>query len=71
MESYRFFAYYEELDNTGKERYQERQRLGRIGLRDDPYVLEDRGIQTVEWANWPRVEYLDIYNFAVENPSGY
>ena len=38
-------------------------------MRDDPYVLEDRGMQTIDWANWPRVEYPDIYNFLVKSPS--
>ena len=39
METSRFSAYYRKLDNTAKEWYEEK--LGRIGLRDDPYVLED------------------------------
>ena len=41
-------VYYQELDNTAKERY--REKLSRIGSRDDPYVLEDRGMQTIDWA---------------------
>ena len=51
----------------------------------DPYVLEDLvsrsqtlalatrdySTQSIDWANWPRVEYADIYNFLVESSSVY
>ena len=40
-------------------------------LRDDPYVLEAWGTQTIDWGNWPHVEYPNIKNFLAKNPSVY
>ena len=65
MESNRFSAHHQELDNTAKESYHEK--FGRIGLREDRHILEGQGIQSIHRAKWPHVEYPDVYKFVVKS----
>ena len=54
-----FSTYFYELDETAKHHY--REKLDRAGLIDDPYVTQEQGIQSMDWQEWPRVEYPDVY----------
>ena len=37
----------------------------------DLYVLDDQCTRSIDMANWPCVEYPNIYSFLVESPSVY
>ena len=50
-----FSTYFYELDETAKRRY--REKLDKTVLIYDPYVMQEQGIDSVNWQNWPRVEY--------------
>ena len=49
-----FSTYFYELNEAAKHRYKER--LGKAGLIDDLYVMEEQGLPPVDWQDWPRVE---------------
>ena len=55
------------MDDTARERY--RSELGKLDATCDLY--KERSVPSVDWASWPYVEYPDIYNFLIENPSLY
>lgn len=65
----RFSPYYEDLDETAKERY--RQKLAVIGNIDDPYVWSAGEYDSVDWQHWPDVQYPDIYNYLISTPGVY
>ena len=58
--------FFYELDETA-----ERETFDKAGLIDDPYVTQEQGIQSVDWQDWPRVEYPDVYNYLTHTPSVY
>ena len=63
--------YFQELSEEAKSRYEEK--LGILGDIEDPYVGGSwlvRG-SSVEWHDWPTVEYPDIYNYLIATPSAY
>ena len=64
-----FSTYFYELDETAKHCY--REELDKAGLIDDPYVMQEQGIDSVNWQDWPRVEYPDVYNYLIQTPSLY
>ena len=64
-----FSTYFYELDETAKHRY--REKLDKAGPIDDPYVTQEQGVHSVDWQDWPRVEYPDIYNYLIQTPSIY
>ena len=35
-------------------------KLELVDALEDPYVAYERGIVSVDWNNWPQVEYPDI-----------
>ena len=45
--------------------------MNKAGLIDDPYVMQEQGIHSVDWQDWPRVEYPDVYNHLIQTPSIY
>ena len=47
------------------------EKLDKAGLIDDPYVMQEQGIDSVNWQDWPRVEYPDVYNYLIQTPSLY
>ena len=63
-----FSKYFYELDETAKHRY--RDKLDKVGLVDDPYATQG-GIQSVDWRDWPQVEYPDVYNYLIQTPCIY
>ena len=42
-----FSTYFYELDETAKHCY--REKLDKAGLIDDPYVMQEQGIDSVNW----------------------
>ena len=64
-----FSTYFYELDETAKHCY--REKLDKAGLIDDSYVMQEQGIDSVNWQDWPRVEYPDVYNYLIQTPSLY
>ena len=56
--------YFQGLDKTAQSRYQEK--LHKLGGLQDPYLSGGQGLSAIEWQNWPKVEYFDIYNFLIE-----
>ena len=69
-EASRYSSYYHELDSTTKQRY--REKMEKLGVSEDPYLAYERGPAVdVDWQNWPRVEYPDVFNFLIETPSLY
>ena len=65
----KYFEYYYSLDDTAKQRYKVKLEL--VGVLEDPYVAYERGIVSVDWNNWPQVEYPDSYSYLVQTPSIY
>ena len=65
-----YSSYFQELDDTAKQRY--RKKMNNIGVSLDPYLLQESGAGAcVEWQNWPRVKYPDVYNYLIKTPSQY
>ena len=64
-----FSPYLYELNEAAKHRYKEK--LGKAGFIDDPYVMEEQRIPPVDWQDWPRVKYPDLYNYLFETASVY
>ncbi len=52
--------YFHGLERTAKTRYKEK--LSILGEIEDPYLHWGKGMVEEEWQNWPKVEYLHIYN---------
>ena len=52
-----------------------RRKLELLGKVEDPYLMWEKPAQTVstslDWHDWPNVEYPDIYNYLIETPSLY
>ena len=78
MSSRVYSAYYRELPEDAKKRYDEK--LDKLGTNvDDPYATMPSGGQPGAsdlWMMnsgelWPKVEYPDIYNYLVNTPSPY
>ena len=44
--------------------------MDKAGLIDDPYVTQEQGVHSVDWQDWPRVEYPDV-NYLIQTPSIY
>ena len=63
-----FSTYYYELDEAAK--HQCKEKWDKVGLIDDPYVMQRQGNHCVNWQHWPRVEYYDC-NHLVQMPSIY
>ena len=59
--------YYYSLDDTAKQRYKVKLEL--VGALEHPYVAYERGIVSVDWNNWPQVEYPDIYSYLIQTES--
>ena len=53
-----------ELHKTSKQCY--REKLDKAFLIDDPYVMDELGIHSMDW---PRVEYPNSCNFLIQLPS--
>ena len=53
-----------------------RRKLELLGNFEDPYLMWEKPAQTtvntsLDWLEWPNVEYPDIYNYSIETPSLY
>ena len=51
-----------------------RRKLELLGNVEDPYLMWEKPAQTtvntsLDWLEWPNVEYPDIYNYLIETPS--
>ena len=64
-----YSTYYCALDDTAKQCYKVKLEL--VSALEDPYFAYERGIVSVDWNNWPQVEYPDIYSYLVQAPSIY
>ena len=66
-----FSTYYDGLEESAKSRYKEKLAL-LCGIRD-PYlgIDLDQGESSLDWQNWPAVEYPDIFNYLITTPSPY
>ena len=42
-----------------------------FGSLGDPYCVQKKSLTSVEWQNWPSVEYPDVYNYLITTPSLY
>ena len=61
--------YYEGLDLEAKKRYDVK--IATFGELGDPYTAQKKSLMSLEWQNWPSVEYPDIYNYLIATPSLY
>ena len=34
-------------------------------------MTQEQGVHSVDWQDWPRVEYPDVYNYLIQTPSIY
>ena len=64
MDQASYSAYYHGLEEQAKRRY--REKLAKIG---DPYLPST--IPSIDWHQWPDVQYPDIFNYLNEPPSLY
>ncbi len=51
------------------ERY--REKLAILGDLIDPYLTMIGDQNSLEWQDWPEVQYPDIYNYLIATPSPY
>ena len=61
-------TYYHGLEEQAKSRY--REKLAKIGALSDPY-LSSTVSSSVDWQDWPDVQYPDIFSYLIETPSLY
>ena len=63
-----YSKYYESLDATGRNRYDEKLRM--LGGVQDPYVSVTMiGEQdSLDWLRWADIEYPNIYNYFIATP---
>ena len=61
--------YYEGLDVEAKKRYDEK--IATLGSLGDPYAVQKKPSTSLEWQQWPSVEYPDIYNYLITTPGRY
>ena len=63
--------YFKQLNKKAQQRYEEKLHI--LGGIEDPYLggkwLTQAG--SVEWHEWPSVEYPDIYNYLIATSSPY
>ena len=67
MDRATYSAYYYDLDVQAKSRY--RDKLAKVGIMTDPYLPSTAS--SIDWQDWPDVQYPDVYNYLVETPSLY
>ena len=67
MDRATYSAYYYDLDEQAKSRY--REKLAKVGNMTDPYLPSTAS--SIDWQDWPDVQYPDVYNYLVETPSLY
>ena len=60
-------SYYDGLDLEAKKRYDVK--IAALGKLGDPYAAQKKSLTTLEWHNWPSVEYPDICNYLIGMPS--
>ena len=64
-----YSEYYHHLEGAAKTRY--REKLAILGGITDPYLIMERSQNSLEWQDWPEVQYLDIYNYLITTLSLY
>ena len=64
-----FSNYYYSLEESAKSRY--RDKLALLGGIADPYLTEHLEGESVDWQNWPEVQYPDIFNYLITTTSPY
>ena len=64
-----FSGYYYALEESAKSRY----RVCLVESRTLPYLTMDmdRGQKSLEWQDWPAVEYPDTFSYLIATPSPY
>ena len=58
-----YSEYYYSLEEETKTRYKEK--LSILGGITDPYLTMEQSQDSLEWQDWPEVQYPDIYNYLV------
>ena len=53
------FTHYEGLNLEAKKRYDVK--IITLGNQGDPYAAREKSSTTLEWQNWPSVEYPYVY----------
>ena len=64
-----YSVYYQQLDAVAKARY--REKLAMLGLIKDPYLPSEEQTASVQWNDWPEVQYPDIFNYLIATASPY
>ena len=62
-------SYYDGMELEAKKRYDAK--IIVFGSLGDPYCVQKKSLTSVEWQNWPSVEYPDVYNYLITTPSLY
>ena len=65
----RYSQYFRQLDDKAQARYKEKLQI--LGGIEDSYIEGSNQAISIDWHNWPDVEYPDIYNYLVATPNPY